>query len=135
MAYCHIKMAYWDIAIVVSQEGSSISFLCRHTESVEAADNYFVDQVGIFEAMHVVWTHLSEEDRHNVCALFDNCTDDCKFLLNKFALLGCAPMNDIDKLRGCYFVTKEDPSVSLNPILQLPHLKPKSQQQVQCIKQ
>jgi hypothetical protein len=55
-----------------------------------------------------------------VCALFDNCTGDYKSVLKKFALLGCAPMNDINKLRGCYFVTKEDCSVFLNPILQLP---------------
>ena len=70
--------------------------------------------------MPVVWTHLSEKTRHNVCALFDDCMGDCKLLLHKFALLGCAPINDIDKLRGCCFVTKEDPSVFLNPIPQLP---------------
>jgi hypothetical protein len=99
MSVCHVNMAC-NIAIGISRESSSISFLCRHTESVEAADNYFVDRAGLFEAMHAVWTHLSEEDRHNVCALFDKCTDDYKLLLKKFALLGCAPMNDIDKLRG-----------------------------------
>jgi hypothetical protein len=52
---------------------------------------------------------LSEDDRCKVCALFDKLTGDYKSLLIEFVALGVGAVDEIDKLTGCYFVTKEDP--------------------------
>jgi hypothetical protein len=40
--------------------------------------------------------------------------------LIEFVALGVGAVDEIDKLRGCYFVTKEDPSVFVNPVPEIP---------------
>jgi len=40
-------------------------------------------------------------------------------LITDFVALGCGSVDEIDKLRGCYLVTKEDPSVIFDPMIEL----------------
>jgi len=65
------------------------------------------------------------DDRHRVCALFDQFsgTVNFKLLVREFVALGVGAADEIDKLRGCYFVTKEDASVFLDPVPELPPIK------------
>ncbi len=95
---------------------------------MKAADQIFVDRVGLFDAMLVVWRNLSEVEHYEVCALFDEFTGNYKSLFKEYALLGHAPMDDIDKLRGCYYLTKEDPTVFKNPVPQIPLFVPTTEQ-------
>ncbi len=76
--------------------------------------------MGLFDAMSAGWCNLSEVACHEICALFDQFTCDYISLFRQYALLGHAPIDNIDKLRGCFYITKEDLSVFTNPILQLP---------------
>ena len=69
--------------------------------------------------MPVSWQKLSEDDRHNVCVLFERFSGDYKKLITDFVALGCGSVDEIDKLRGCYLVTKEDPSVIFDPMIEL----------------
>jgi hypothetical protein len=85
----------------------------KHEATVAAADRFFTNQSNLFDAMPAIWHHLSEDDRRKVCALFVKFTGDCKSLLIEFVSLGVGAVDEIDKLRGCYLVTKEDPSVLL----------------------
>ncbi len=94
----------------------------KHKATVVAADCFFTDRVGLIDAMPAVWQHLAEEDRRKVCALFAQFDGNYKKFLMDFVALGCGSVNEIDKLRGCYFVTKDDPSIFFNP--QVPELPP-----------
>jgi hypothetical protein len=87
-----------------------------------------VDRVGLFDAMPAVWRKLSEVERREVCSLFDEFTGDYKSLFVQYTLLGHAPLDDMDKLRGCYYITKEDPTVFVDPVPQLPPFVPPMEQ-------
>ena len=39
--------------------------------TVAAADRFFTNQTNLFDAMPVSWQKLSEDDRRNVCNLFE----------------------------------------------------------------
>ncbi len=95
----------------------------KHEATVAAADRFFTNQSSLFDAMPAIWQHLSEDDRHKVCALFDKVTGDYKSLLIEFVALGVEAVDKIDKLRGCYFDMKEDPSVFVNPVAKIPPIR------------
>ncbi len=61
----------------------------------------------------------SEDDWCNICALFERCTGNYKLLLMDFVAFGCGLVDKIDKLMGSYLMTKEDPSVILDPVWEL----------------
>ncbi len=63
-----------------------------------------------------MWQNLTEEDRRKVYALIDRFTGNFKLLLKEFVALGCGSVDEIEKLRVCYCVTKEDPSIFFNPV-------------------
>ena len=58
----------------------------------------------------------SEDDWCNICAVFERCTGNYKLLLMDFVAFGCGLVDEIDKLMGSYLMTKEDPSVILDPV-------------------
>jgi hypothetical protein len=73
--------------------------------------------------MPAIWKHLSEDDRQKVCALFDKFMVDYKSLLIEFVSLGVGAVDEIDKLRGCFLVMKEDPSVFGSPVPKIPPIR------------
>jgi hypothetical protein len=80
-------------------------------------------QSDLFDAMPAIWQHLSEDYRRKVCALFDKFMGAYKSLLIEFVSLGVGAVDEIHKLRGCYLVTKEDPSVFVSPIPKIPPIR------------
>ena len=88
----------------------------KHKATVAAADRFFTTRSNLFDAMPASWQKLSEDDRRNVCNLFERFTGDYKLLLMDFVALGCGSVYEIDKLRDCYLVTKEDPTVIFDPV-------------------
>jgi hypothetical protein len=91
----------------------------KHEATVAAADRFFTNRSNLFDAMPASWQKLSEDDRRNVCDLFERFSGDYKKLITDFVALGCGSVDEIDKLRGCYLVTKEDPSVIFDPMIEL----------------
>ena len=88
----------------------------KHELIVKAADRFFKERGGLFDAMPACWQHMSEEQRRGVCAVFDLCNDIwTKENVVKIMQLGYVHFDDIPKLRGCYLTSKEDPSVFLDP--------------------
>ena len=66
--------------------------------------------------MPACWQRITEEDRRKLCSLFDTFTriwsvDNVKEVMR----LGLLYFYDIHKIRGCYFITKEDSSVVVDP--------------------
>ena len=43
---------------------------------------------------------MSEDDRHNVCDLFERFAGDYKKLITDFMAFGCGSVDEIDKLWG-----------------------------------
>jgi hypothetical protein len=93
----------------------------KHEATVLAADRFFTNWSNLFDAMPASWQKLSEDDRLNVCDVFERFSGDYKKLITDFVALGCGLVDEFDKLRGCYLVTKEDPSASVifDPIIEL----------------
>ena len=91
----------------------------KHEATVAAADLFFTNRSNLFDAMPASWQKLSEDDRRNVCDLFERFSGDYKKLITDFVALGCGSVDEIDKLRDCYLVTKEDPSVIFDPMIEL----------------
>ncbi len=73
----------------------------------------------LFDAIPASWQKFSEDDRHNVCNLFKRFSGDYKKLITDLVALRCGLVDKIDKLSGFYLVTKEDPSVIFDPIIEL----------------
>ena len=99
--------------------------------AVKAPGRFFSNRTSLFDAMPAVWQHLSELERRVVCSLFD--TFDGVWSadnLRKVMALGFVKIDDIDKLRGCFLTSKEDPSVFVEPnaIPNTEHLKKESWQ-------
>ena len=60
---------------------------------------------------------MTEEERQRVCSLFDTFTSGWSNKnLKKVMSLGFARLEDMEKLHGCYIVSKEDSSVFVDPI-------------------
>jgi hypothetical protein len=91
----------------------------KHKATVAPADRFFTNRSNLVDAMPASWQKLSEDDRHNVCNLFERFSGDYKKLITDFMALGCGSVDKINKLRGCYLVTKEDPSVIFDPLFEL----------------
>eukprot|EP00956_Cyclotella_meneghiniana_P008732 scaffold11931_cov56-Cyclotella_meneghiniana.AAC.4 len=92
-------------------------WVTNHADTVEAADRFFKHRYGLFDAMPACWKRLTEEERRQLCAVMDACprkwtVEHVKSVL----LLGFAKLEDMDKLRACYFVAKEDESVFVTSI-------------------
>jgi hypothetical protein len=91
----------------------------NHEAAVAATNRFFTNWSNLVDAMPAVWQKFSKDDRRSVCELFKRFTDNCKLLLTDFVALGCGLIDKIDKLRGCYLVTKEDPPVIFDPVKEL----------------
>ena len=91
----------------------------KHEATVAAADRFFTNRSNLFHAMPASWQKLSEDDRRNVCDLFERFSGEYKKLITEFVALGRGSVDEIDKLRGCYLVTKEDSSVIFDPMIEL----------------
>lgn len=60
---------------------------------------------------------MIEEERRKLCSLFDKFTGSWSVEnVQEVMRLGLCLLNDIPKLRGCYTMLKEDPSVFVDPI-------------------
>ena len=89
----------------------------KHEDTVEAANKFFKHRYGLFDAMPAAWKHLTEAERRQLCGFIDAypnkwTVEHVKAIL----LLGYVTMENVDKIRACYFVTKEDPSVFVTPV-------------------
>ena len=84
----------------------------RIDESVRHADRFFTNRNGLFDAMPACWQHTTEEESRKLCSLFDTFTGSWSVDNVKEVMRLClCSFNDIPKLRGCYFMTKEYSSV------------------------
>ena len=84
---------------------------------VKAADSFFTERSNLFDATPAAWQHLEIDQRRQVCTLMD--TFDGKWNvenLRKVMQLGFVHLDNIDKLRGCYLLSKDDPTIILNPV-------------------
>ena len=77
---------------------------------------FFTNRNGLFDAIPACWQNMTEEERRKLCSLFDKFTgswsiDNVKEVMR----LGLCYFNDIPKLRGCYFMTKEDFYIFFDP--------------------
>ena len=55
---------------------------------------------------------MNEEERRKICSLFDTFSDVWSTVnLRQVMYLKFIKLDDIEKLRGCYFTTKEDSSI------------------------
>lgn len=89
----------------------------KHEDTVEAADKFFKHRYGLFDAMPAAWKHLTEEERRQLCAKIDAYPNKWTVEhVKEILLLGYVTLNNVDKIRACYFVTKEDPSVFVTPL-------------------
>ena len=63
---------------------------------------------------------MNEEERRKLCSLFDTFSDVWSTVnLRQVMSLGFIKLDDIEKLWGCYFTTKEDSSIFVDPITPL----------------
>ena len=93
-------------------------WLKKHELDANAADRFFKERDGLFDATPACWQHMSEVQRRGVCAVFDLCDDEwTKENVVKVMTLGYVHFDDILKLRGCHLTSKEDPSVFVDPSL------------------
>ena len=82
-----------------------------------APDRFFTNGSNLFDAMPASWKKMSQDDQRNVCNLFERFSGDYKKLITDFVAFGCGSVDEIDKLRGCYLVTKEGPSGIFDPMI------------------
>lgn len=89
----------------------------RMEATVAAADRFFTNRTSLFDAMPAVWQHMKEGERRQVCSLFDTFNGDWSTdNLKEVMALATVRLEDVDKLRGCYIMSKEDSSVFVDPI-------------------
>ena len=84
---------------------------------VKAADSFFTERSNLFDATPAAWQHLEIDQRRQVCTLMD--TFDGKWNvenLRKVMQLGFIHLDNVDKIRGCYLLSKDDPTIMLNPV-------------------
>jgi hypothetical protein len=117
------RTSFINVNMCPSKHVPFTTWVKKHEATVAAADRFFTNQSNLFDAMPAIWQHLSEDDRHKVCALFDKFTGDYKSLLIDFVSLGVGAVDEIDKIRGWYFVTKDDPSIFVSPVLKIPPIR------------
>ncbi|KAL9190571.1 hypothetical protein ACHAXT_000277 [Thalassiosira profunda] len=85
-------------------------------ESVNAADRFFTNRSGLFDATPAAWKHLTEVQRRSVCSVLESLEGSwTKEGVVKMMELGFVAFDDIPKLRGCYLLSKEDPSIFVAP--------------------
>ena len=105
----------------------------KHKKSVKAAARFFKDHTTLFDAMHAVWQHLSESERRELCSLFNSfdgiwSTDN----LRKVMALRMVKLDEIDELCGCFLMSKEDPSVFVEPCA-TPSIEPPKKKNCQWV--
>ena len=89
-------------------------------DSVSDADRFFKNRTSLFDATPAVWKHMNEEESRKLCSLFDTFSDVLSTVnLQQVMSLGFIKLDDIEKLRVFYFTTKEDSSISVEPITPL----------------
>ena len=111
------RASFIRVNLCPSKRVSFEQWVKKHEESVSAADRFFTARDGLFDAMPAVWVHMTVEQRHKVCSLLDSISDNWTVEnLKKVMALGFVKLDDVDKLRGCHLITKEDPSVFVGPI-------------------
>ena len=89
----------------------------RIEATVAAADRFFTNRTSLFDAMPAVWQHMTEQERRQVCSLFDTFNGDWSTEnLKEVMALATVRLEDVDKLCGCYIMSKEDSSVFVDPL-------------------
>ena len=64
------------------------------------------------------WQNLKETEWHTLCKLMDTFEGSwCKSNLIEVMKLGYVKFDDISKLQGCHMVSKEDPLVFKDPVV------------------
>ena len=72
------------------------------------------------DATLAVWQHMNEEESRKLCSLFDTFSDVLStVILQQVMSLAFIKLDDIEKLQGCYFTTKEESSIFVEPITPL----------------
>ncbi len=113
---------------------------CKRVESnLATGERFFVNRVGLFDAMPMFWKQMSGENRHAVVAIIDGIMTQAKTneenlspwrIINVLELLKYVALDDLQQLRGCYHICTIDPSVFLGQSrIKLCRLKPCLQKQ------
>ncbi len=98
---------------------------CKRIKSkLATGERFFVNRVGLFDAMPAFWKQMSSENRHAVVAIIDGIMMKAKTneenltpwrIINVLELLKYVALDDLQQLRGCYHTCTIDPSVFVEP--------------------
>lgn len=111
------KKSFIRVNFCPSQRRAFKEYLREVEDIVSPADRFFTERVGLYDAMPAVWQHLSEQERRQLCSVLDSFEDNWSTENLKTVMqLGFVKLDDVEKLRGCWLVTKEDPSVFVTPV-------------------
>ena len=100
-----------------SQRKPFAAWLERHKGTVDAADYFFKSYMGLYDAMPATWKNMTEEEGRAVSLKISSFQQQwTKQNIMELLLLLSVKFDDIEKLRGCHLVTKEDPSLFVTPM-------------------
>jgi hypothetical protein len=98
---------------------------CKRIESkLATGERFFVNRVGLFDAMPTFWKQMSVENWHAVVAIIDGIMMQAKTneenlspwrIVNVLKLLKYVAVDDLQQLRGCYHTCTIDPFVFVEP--------------------
>ncbi len=98
---------------------------CKRIESkLATGESFFVNRVGLLDAMPAFWKQMSSENWHAVVAIIDGIMTQAKTnkenltqwrIINVLKLLKYAALDDMQQLQGCYHTCKNDPSFFVEP--------------------
>ena len=92
-------------------------WLLKYKGTVDAADFYFKSRTGLYDAMPACWKNMTEQERRAVAAKISTFSQQwTKENIKDLLLLPGVKFDDIEKLRGCYLISREDPSIFVTPI-------------------
>ena len=101
------KASFVKVKFCLSQRLPFKVWVKNIEESVSAADRFFKNRKSLFNGTPAVWQHMNEEERRRLCSLFDTFSDVWSTVnLRQVMSLEFIKLDDIEKLRGCYFTTK-----------------------------
>jgi hypothetical protein len=87
-------------------------WLLKHKENVKAANFFFKSRSGLYNATPACWKNVTEAERREVAAMIE--TFPAQWTsehIRQLIALTFVKFDDVDKFRGCYLLSKEDPSV------------------------
>ena len=92
-------------------------WLLKHKENVEAADYFFKSCSGLYDSMPACWKNITEAEHRQVVAKIE--TFPVQWTKEHIKVLIALPFvkfDNVEKFRGCYLLSKEDPSMFVTPI-------------------